>query len=84
MPSIEGTPIDRPTRYAITVVDLLQRDARRYHNVFHPGSVLNSRVRISVKWLNKDAATSASQSGKHESLRILNTQQSSLDTDASG
>jgi hypothetical protein len=46
--------------------------------------VLNSRVRISVKWLNKDAATSASQSGKHESLRILNTQQSSLDTDASG
>jgi hypothetical protein len=84
MPSIESTPIDCPTRYAVTVVNLLKRDARRYHNVFHLGSVLNSSVRIGVKRLDKDAATSACQSGKHESSRILYAQQSSLDTYASG
>lgn len=84
MPSIESTSIDCPTRYAVTVVDLLQRDARRHHNVFHFGSVLNSSVRIGVKRFDKDAATPACQAGKHESSRIFNAQQSCLDTDASG
>jgi hypothetical protein len=84
VPCIESPSIDCPTRHAITVVNLLQGDARGHDNVFHLGSVLNGGVRISVKRLDKDAATPACQSGKHESSRIINTQQSSLDTDASG
>jgi hypothetical protein len=84
MPSTDATSIDCPTRYAVTVVNLLQRDARGHHNVFHLGSVLNSSVRIGVKRLDKHAATPACQSGKHESSRIINAQQSSLDTDAPG
>src|SRR5215472_16244249 len=35
VPSIESTSIDCPTRYAVTVVNLLQRDPRGHHNVFH-------------------------------------------------
>jgi hypothetical protein len=84
MPSIESTSIDCPTRYAVTVVNLLQRDARGHHDVFHPGGVLNSSVRIDVKRLDKDAATPACQAGTHERSRIVNAQQSSLDTNASG
>ena len=84
MSSIQSTLIDCPTRYAITVVNLLQRDARGHHDVFHLGSVLNSRVRIGVKRLDKDAATPARQAGTHERSRIFNAQQSSLDTNASG
>ena len=84
MPSFESTSIDCPTRYAITVVNLLERDARRHHNVFHLGSVQNSSVRIGVKRLDKDAATPACQSGKRVGSRIIPAQQSSLDTDAPG
>ena len=83
MSSLEPTSIDCPTCYPITVVNLLQRDTRGRHNVFHPGRVLNSRVRIGVKRLDKDAATSACQAGTHEGSRTFNAQQSSLDTDAS-
>jgi hypothetical protein len=46
--------------------------------------VLNSRVRMGVKRLDKDASTPACQAGTHESSRIFNGQQSSLDTDPSG
>jgi hypothetical protein len=41
-------------------------------------------VRIRIKRLDKDASTPACQAGTHESSRIFNAQQSSLDTDASG
>jgi hypothetical protein len=44
------------------VVNLLQRDARGHHNVFHLGSVLNGSLRIGVKRLDKDAAIPACQS----------------------
>jgi len=84
MPSGECTSIDCPTRYAVPVVNLLQRDARGRHDVFHLGSVPHSSVGSGVKRLDKDAATPARQSGTHESSRIFNAQQSSLDTDASG
>ena len=84
MSSLEPTSIDCPTRYAITVVNLLQRDTRGRHNVFHLAGVLNSSVRIGVKRLDKDAATAACQAGTHESSRIFSAQQSSLDTDAPG
>ena len=83
MPSIERTPIDRPTRYAVPVVNLLQRDARGHHNVFHLGSVLNSNRGVGIERFYKDAATPACQSRKHESSRIFTRQQSSLDTNAS-
>jgi hypothetical protein len=66
------------------MVNLRQRDARGYHKVFHLGSVLNSSVRIRIERLDKDASTPACQAGTHESSRIFNAQQSSLDTDASG
>jgi len=84
MSSIQPTLIDCPTRHAVTVVNLRQRDARGHHNVLHPGSVLNSRVRIGVKRLDQDASTSTCQAGTHERSRIFNAQQSRLDTDASG
>ena len=84
MPAIEGASIDCPARYAVTVVNLLQRDPRGHHNVFHLGSMPNSNVRIGFQWLDKDAATPACQSGKHKSSRIINAQQSSLDTDSPG
>jgi hypothetical protein len=84
MPSLQSTSIDGPTREVVTVVNLRQRDARRHHNVFNPRRVLNSRVRIGVKRLDQDASTSACQAGTHESPRVVNAQQSSLDTDASG
>ena len=84
MSSLEPTSIDCPTRYAITVVNLLQRDARGRNDVFHLGRVLNSRVRIGVKRLDKDAATPACQSGAYERSRIIAAQQSRLDPDASG
>ncbi len=84
MSSIESSSIDCPTRYAVTVVNLLDRDARGHDNVFHFFSVLKSSVRIGVKRLDKDAATPACQAGKHESSRIFNAQQSSLDADAPG
>ena len=83
MSSLESTSIDCPTRHAITVVNLLQRDTRGRHDVFHLAGVLNSRVRIGVKRLDKDAATSACQAGTHEGSRTFKVQQSSLDTDAS-
>jgi hypothetical protein len=66
------------------MVNLRQRDAGRYHDAFHPGSVLNSRVRIGIKRLDKNASTPIRQAGTDESSRIFNAQQSSLDTDASG
>jgi hypothetical protein len=84
MSSIQSTLIDCPPRYAVTVVNLRQRDARGRHNALHPGGVLNSRVRIGVKRLDEDASTPACQAGTHESSRIFNAQQTSLDTDASG
>jgi hypothetical protein len=66
------------------VVNLLQCDARVYHNFFHPGSVLDGSVRIGVKRLDKETATPARQSGQHECARIVNGQQPSLDANASG
>jgi hypothetical protein len=59
MPAIKSTPIDGPTRYAVTVVNLLQRNARGHHDIFHLGCMLNSSVRIGVKRFDKDAATPA-------------------------
>jgi hypothetical protein len=44
--------------------------------------VLNSSVGIGIKRLDEGAATPSCQSGKHESSRIINAQQSSLNTDA--
>jgi hypothetical protein len=84
MPAIECPAIDCPTRYSVTMVNLLQRNARGHHNIFHRGSMLNSSVRIGVKRLDKHAATSVCQSRKHESSGILSAQQSGLDTNASG
>jgi len=84
MASIESTSIDRPTRDAVTVVNLLEGDACGHHNLFHCGSVMNSGGRIGVKRFDKNAATPARQSGNREGPRIMNAQQSSLDTDASG
>jgi len=84
MPSIESASIDCPTRYAVTMANLLQRDACRHDNVFYRGSMVNSNFRIDVKRLDKDATTPACQSGQHESSRITNAQQSSLDTNAPG
>ena len=51
-PPIEAASIDCPTRWAIPVVNLLQRDARGHDNVFHLGSVVHSSVRIGVEWLD--------------------------------
>jgi hypothetical protein len=84
MSSIQSTLIDGPTRYSVTVVNLLERDARGHHDVLHRGSTLNSRVRILVKRLDKDAPTPARQARTHESSRIFNAEQSSLDGNASG
>jgi hypothetical protein len=84
MSSVEPTPIDCPTRDAVTVVNLLQSDARGYHDVFHLRSVLNSSVGIGVKRLDEDAPTSACQAGMHERSRVFSAQQPGLDTYASG
>ena len=84
MPSFEGAPVDCPTRYVVAVVNLLQHDARRRHDFLHLGSPLDSGVWVRVKRLDKDTAASTRQSGNHEGSRIINTQQSSLDTDTSG
>jgi hypothetical protein len=83
MSAIECTVIDCPTRYSVTMVNLLQRNARGHHNIFHPVSVLNSSLRIGVKRLDKHAATSVCQSRKHESSGIVNAQQSGFDTNTS-
>ena len=74
MASLQSTLIDCPTRDAVTVVNLLQRYARGHHDLFHLGSVLDSRVRIVVKRLDKDTPTPARQAGTDESSRILNAQ----------
>ena len=83
MPSLEPASIDRPTRYAIPVVNLLQRDARGRHDGFHPGGVPNGIVRIGVQRLDEDAPAAARQAGTHEGSRIFDAHQSSLETDAS-
>jgi hypothetical protein len=83
MASLECTLVDCPASHAITVVDLVDRDARRHHNVFHFASVLESYTRIVVKGLDQDAATPACQAGNDESVRIFRAQQSSLDPDSS-
>lgn len=82
MPSIKRTSIDRPARHSITVMNLLQRDARSHHNLFHHSSSLNCHAGIGVKRLNQNAATPALQSGPHESSCIPHAQQSSLNRDA--
>jgi len=64
MPSIESTSIDCPTRYAETVVNLLQRDARGHHNAFHLGSVLNSSIRIGVKRLGPNSHSNGGKTGR--------------------
>jgi hypothetical protein len=84
MPSIHPTAIDCPARHAVSVVNLFQSDARGHHDSFHVGSVLNSHRRIEVKRLDKDAATPVCQSRTYERARIVNRQQSSLETDPSG
>ena len=84
MPPIESTSIHRPTRYAVTVVDLLQGNARGHHYLFHLSSVLNRSVRIGIQRFDKNAPAPACQSRKHESPRIINAQQSSLDADTPG
>ena len=84
MASVEGASIDCPTREAIPMVNLLQRDARGHENVLHLGRVAHRNIRIGIERLDKDAATPASQSGTHERSRIVTAQQSRLDTNASG
>jgi hypothetical protein len=46
--------------------------------------LLNSNVGIDVERLNEDAATPIREPGAHKSSRILDTEQSSLDSDATG
>ena len=84
MSSIQSTLIDGPTGYAVTVVDLLEGDARGHHDVFHLGRLLNSRLRILIQRFDKDAPTSVRQARTHESSRVFSAQQSSLDANASG
>ena len=84
MSSIQSTLIDGPTRYSVTVVNLRERDARGHHDVLHHASMPNSRVRILVKRLDKDAPTPARQARTHERSRIFNAEQSGLDGNASG
>jgi len=84
MSSLQSTSIHCPTGDAVPVVNLLQPDARRHHDVLHRGSVLDSNVRIGVKRLDENTPTSASQTGTHERSRIFNAQQSSLNTNGSG
>ena len=74
MPSVESTPIDCPTRDAVTVVNLLQSDARGYHDIFHLRGVLNSSGWIGIKRLDEDTATSPGQAGTHERSRIFAAQ----------
>lgn len=45
MASLQRTLIDGPTRDSITVVNLLERDARGRHDVLHRGSMLNGGAR---------------------------------------
>ena len=84
MPSIEGASIDCPTRWTITVVNLLERDARRHDNVFHLGSVVYSNVGIGVERLDKNATTPVCQSGKNERPRLFTAKQSRLYSHTSG
>jgi len=71
VPSFEATSIDRPTRRAITVVNLLERDARGDNNVFHPSSVAQGIVKISIKRLDQDPPTPGGQPGTHERSRVF-------------
>jgi len=84
VPSIEAASIDRPTRRAITVVNLLQPDAGGDQYGFHLGSVVQGIVRISIKRLDQDPATPGGQSGTHKRASVITRQQSRLDTDAAG
>ncbi len=84
MPSPECTAIDRPTRDAVPVVDLLERDAGGHDDVFHLRRVLKSSVRTRVKRLDEHATAAVCQAGTYERSRIVNAQQSSLDTNTAG
>lgn len=84
MPSLERPSIHCPARNALPVMNLLQPDSCGYYYAFHLGSVLESNLRIGIKWFNQHATTPVRQSGTHESARVIDAQQSSFDTDAAG
>jgi hypothetical protein len=84
MPSIQATAIDCPTCYAVTVVNLFQRNTRRSQDIFHAGSVLNSNVGIGIERFNEDTPTPVCQAREHKSSRIIDTEQPSLNADTSG
>src|SRR6476469_7651763 len=66
MPFFEPASIHIPTRWAISVVNLLQRDACGRDDVLHLRSVVQRGVYICVERLDEDAPTSTSQSGADE------------------
>jgi len=82
MPSLECSSVDRPTRDAFPVMNLLERNPGGEYDVFHAGGMLKGRGRIGVKWFDQDAPTAACQSGADEGLRILDAEQSGLDADS--
>ena len=55
MPSIESTSIDCPTRYAVTVVNLLQRYPCVRKHVLHAGRMLDRLVGVRIERLDQDA-----------------------------
>jgi len=84
VPSIEPPSIDCPTRYAVSVVNLLQGDARGQHDIFHASRVLNSNLGIEVKRFDQDPAAPGYQSRTYKCARIITRQQSSFDIDTPG
>ena len=84
MPSRQGSAIDGPAGHAVSVVNLTQGDARRYHELLHPGCIPGGGLGIEVKRLDQDAATVLRQSGTHEGPGVIEREQASLDLDAAG
>ena len=67
--------MDGPARDSVSVVDLLQANARGHDDLLHRGRVLERLVGIEVQRLDEDTATTAGQSRRHERARVVTGEQ---------
>ena len=71
MAPVKCALIHLPARYAVTVVNLFERDVSVQDNVFHRCGMLESSFRILFEGLKNYAPASGRQTGTDESTCIL-------------
>src|SRR5437763_1071503 len=79
----DAVPIHSPTRNPFAVVDALDRDRTDVENLLHGRGMGDGGVWIGIKRLEQHAHATRCEVRRHEGPRIVESQETGLDTDAS-